>query len=213
MKNIIIAFTALLCFGLTNNIDAQKTDRDNYEVKVDGLGCPFCAFGLEKKFKELKGLKNVKIDMETGIFTFTYPAENPLSVLEVEHQVNEAGYTPIKTKIVRVDGKIEESEEPEEIDIDETMLTTKSFYAGGDCDMCRSRMERAVRRTGAVTEFDWRRKKKMATVTYDKSKVTIRDLEKLIADAGHDTKSFRAEDEKYKSLPECCHYKRNNEND
>ena len=31
---------------------------------------------------------------------------------------------------------------------------------------------------------------------------------KLIADAGHDTKSFRAKDEDYEALPECCHYKR-----
>lgn len=195
-------------FVSINETAAQKAERDNYEVKVDGLGCPFCAFGLEKKFKEFKGLKNVKIDMETGVFTFTIPSDTPLSVMDVESQVDLAGYTPIRTTITRADGTIEKSAEPAEIIVNEDMLVTKTFYAGGDCDMCRSRMERAVKKSGAVTEFSWQRKKKLATVTYDKSKITLGDLEKLVADAGHDTKSFRASDETYYSLPECCHYKR-----
>ena len=166
------------------------------------------AGSIEKKFKEFKGLKHVKIDMETGVFNFTMPSSEPLSVADVESQVDQAGYTPIRTTITRADGTVEKSAEPAEIVVNKDMLVTKSFYAGGDCDMCRSRMERAVKKTGAVTKFSWQRKKKLATVTYDKSQVTLGDLEKLIADAGHDTNSFRAKDEDYEALPECCHYKR-----
>jgi len=210
MYKLIFTF-AFIGFLSLNTTSAQKEGRDNYEVKVDGLGCPFCAFGLEKKFKEFKGLKNVKIDMETGVFTFTLPSSTPLSISDIENQVDQAGYTPIRAQITRLDGSIEKSAPPEEVEVNHNMLVTKTFFAAGKCDMCRSRMRRAVNTTGAVTEFEWQRKKQMATVTYDKSKVTLNDLEKLIADVGHDTKSYRASDEAYEALHDCCHYKREKE--
>ena len=58
MKNII--FIATIIFGLFAfaKADAQtKKDRDQFEVQVDGLGCPFCAYGLEKSLKNLKESK------------------------------------------------------------------------------------------------------------------------------------------------------------
>jgi mercuric ion binding protein len=80
---------------------------DAFEVQVDGLGCPFCAYGLEKKFKEFKGIKDVKIDIETGDFSFQYPAEKSLSLIAVVQQVEKAGYTPMKTVITRANGVVE----------------------------------------------------------------------------------------------------------
>ena len=59
--------------------NGQKKAMDKFMVQVDGLGCPFCAYGLEKKFKEFKGIKAVKIDIETGDFSFKYPAEKALT--------------------------------------------------------------------------------------------------------------------------------------
>ena len=97
-----------------STIQAQK-QRDSFKVQVDGLGCPFCAYGLEKKFKEFKGIKNVAIDIETGNFTFTYPAEKKLSLADVEAKVKEAGYTPVTMKVTRADGKVEVSKSDKEI--------------------------------------------------------------------------------------------------
>ena len=71
-KSIIIS--ALLTLMVVFSAVAQE-GKDKFMVQVDGLGCPFCAYGLEKKFKEFKGIKNVKIDIETGDFSFSYPAE------------------------------------------------------------------------------------------------------------------------------------------
>ena len=90
----------------TLSVSAQKT-YDQFEVQVDGLGCPFCAYGLEKKFKELKGIKKVKIDIETGDFTFTYPSEKGLTLEDVKKQVEKAGYTPITSKVTRASGAVE----------------------------------------------------------------------------------------------------------
>ena len=53
MKNLIknTSLLLILLMGFTLNAQNSK-DRDSFEIQVDGLGCPFCAYGLEKKFKE-----------------------------------------------------------------------------------------------------------------------------------------------------------------
>jgi len=118
MKYIIIFITLLM--GLSFNTSAQSNkDKDQFEVKVDGLGCAFCAYGLEKTFKEIKGLKDIKIELETGVFTFTMPSSNPLTVDQVEKQVKDAGYTAVNTLITRSDGSIEKNDGPAEENIND----------------------------------------------------------------------------------------------
>ncbi|VAW59534.1 hypothetical protein MNBD_GAMMA11-2917 [hydrothermal vent metagenome] len=38
-----------------------------YSVRVDGLACPYCAYGIEKKLNELKGVKFIDMDLDKGI--------------------------------------------------------------------------------------------------------------------------------------------------
>ena len=103
-----LSITLIIVLFTSFNIQAQKA-MDQFEIQVDGLGCPFCAYGLEKKFKELKGIKKVAIDIETGDFSFQYPAEKELTMEMVIKQVEKAGYTPVTSKITRADGTIENS--------------------------------------------------------------------------------------------------------
>ena len=35
-------------------------------MRVDGLACAFCAYGLEKKLKNLRGVEEVKISLNKG---------------------------------------------------------------------------------------------------------------------------------------------------
>lgn len=131
MKNLITIFlvTVLTAYNTT----AQK-QVDTFMIQVDGLGCPFCAYGLEKKFKELKGIKNLKIDIETGDFSFTYPAEKALTMVAAAEQVKKAGYTPISTKIIRADGKIESSGDSKVYLNPKSLIDKKVFVAANRND-------------------------------------------------------------------------------
>ncbi|MBL4711270.1 MAG: heavy-metal-associated domain-containing protein [Gammaproteobacteria bacterium] len=40
-----------------------------YTIRVDGLACPYCAYGIEKKLNELEGVKFIDMNLETGIVT------------------------------------------------------------------------------------------------------------------------------------------------
>ena len=56
MKAVIIAL--LLYAGATFSAEII--------MRVDGLACAFCAYGLEKKLKKLDGVEEVKISLNEG---------------------------------------------------------------------------------------------------------------------------------------------------
>lgn len=66
---------------------------DHYEVQVDGLACPFCAYGLEKKLKKLPGAANVQIELKTGWASFDV-SSGVLLPESVRDVIRDAGFTP-----------------------------------------------------------------------------------------------------------------------
>lgn len=84
---------------------------------------------------------------------------------------------------------------------------TETFKVWGKCDMCKTRIEKAVKSEG-VTSANWDQKTSMLTVTFDPARTSVDALEKKLALVGHDTEKFKASDEAYAKLPECCHYER-----
>ena len=202
----LITLTMSLLFGILA-MQAQKS-MDSFEVQVDGLGCPFCAYGLEKKFKEFKGIKKVAIDIETGDFSFLYPSEKALTMDAVISQVEKAGYTPNEAKITRADGKVETSGGNTTVLSKESVVVSQQLFAAGKCGMCEARIENTVLGIPGVTVAVWNKDNQQLKLTYDKSQVTIDGIQKEVANAGHDTKAYQATDETYANLPACCHYER-----
>lgn len=84
---------------------------------------------------------------------------------------------------------------------------TETFKVYGNCDMCKNRIEKAVKIEG-VSKAEWDVDSKIMSVTYDSHKTNIEDIQKKIAAAGHDTEKYSAEADVYKKLPGCCKYER-----
>jgi copper chaperone CopZ len=103
--------------------------------------------------------------------------------------------TPVKTEIKK------------EGAANNTKAKTETFKVYGNCEMCKNRIEKAVKDAG-VTNASWDTKTKMLTVTYDPANLNNEILSKKIAAAGHDTEHFKASDEVYSKLPGCCKYER-----
>ncbi|RNC92882.1 MAG: copper chaperone [Allomuricauda sp.] len=204
MKKIVL--TLIIGLLTTMGVTAQKS-MDKFMVQVDGLGCPFCAYGLEKKFKEFKGIKDVKIDIETGDFSFNYPAEKELTMDAVLAQVEKAGYTPITSKIERANGTVEDSED-QKIVLNDKDLISKEVFVAGNCEQCRARIEKAAKRVKGVGTASWNVDSKILLVNYDPNHTSMENIQKSIANAGHDTQAHQAKDQVYSKLPKCCHYER-----
>lgn len=183
-------------------VDAQ---RDKITTIVDGLGCPYCAYGLEKKFKKVKGIKNVKIEIEEGIFTFTVPSETELQIEEVDNRVDIAGYTAKNIIIERADGTVDKMDLTyAEVDTDKTA----EFAVWGICNMCKSRIENAARKTEGVGDAKWDKKTKILKIKYDSSVADIASIKEKLAAKGHDTEDIKATEDAYDNLPACCLYDR-----
>ncbi|HVU58478.1 MAG TPA: TonB-dependent receptor [Puia sp.] len=78
----------------------------------------------------------------------------------------------------------------------------------GNCDQCKHRIETAAKGKGVVSA-NWDIESKLLSLVYDPSKTSLDKIQQRIVQAGHDTKSRRATDESYNSLPSCCFYRNN----
>lgn len=87
----------------------------------------------------------------------------------------------------------------------QSTITTSTISVKGNCGECKERIENAVDIKGVKTS-EWNEDTKILTVTYDTKKVTLEQVEKAIAKAGHETPSAKADADAYKKLPSCCKY-------
>ena len=74
----------------------------------------------------------------------------------------------------------------EHMKMDMQTAKTETFKVWGNCDLCKARIEKAVKVEG-VTNADWSTKTKLLTVTFDPSKTSKDALSKKLALVGHDT--------------------------
>ncbi|MCH7510509.1 MAG: heavy-metal-associated domain-containing protein [Proteobacteria bacterium] len=63
-------------------------------VQVDGLTCPFCAYGLEKRIKEIPAVQESIISLEDGIVELIPRAGRHIDIDEVKAAVIAGGFTP-----------------------------------------------------------------------------------------------------------------------
>lgn len=79
----------LMLFAAT----AALADSHVYKLYVDGLACPFCAYGVEKKVGGLKGVETVEINIESGLVAVTVDDDATLDEATAKRAVDEAGFT------------------------------------------------------------------------------------------------------------------------
>ena len=84
---------------------------------------------------------------------------------------------------------------------------TKAFEVAGKCEMCKERIESALDVKGVRMAY-WSEETKICKVTYNPAKISEKEIYKIVAKAGHDTKACKATDEAYNGLYHCCHYER-----
>jgi periplasmic mercuric ion binding protein len=84
---------------------------------------------------------------------------------------------------------------------------TETFKVWGNCNMCKNRIEKAVKSEGAASA-EWNTKTNILTVTFDPSKTSVDAFSKKLAAVGHDTEKYRADDKAYDALDSCCKYVR-----
>ena len=88
-------------------------------------------------------------------------------------------------------------------------FVTEKFKVYGNCGMCKTRIEKALKTEG-VRYAVWDTDTKILTVKFNPEVITLDELHQKCADVGHDTEKVKAKDEVYENLHGCCLYDREN---
>ena len=64
-----------------------------YQLQIDGLACPFCAYGIEKELIRTEGLDSIEIDINAGTVTVTMAEGAIMSRTQAIQIVKDAGFT------------------------------------------------------------------------------------------------------------------------
>ena len=90
MNKFAISIVLALLFGLSP-ISAQAELR-TAELRVNGMSCPFCAFGIEKKLRRVNGVNQVEVLLDEGRIRVMFFAKNTATVRDIEMAVDDAGF-------------------------------------------------------------------------------------------------------------------------
>lgn len=83
---------------------------------------------------------------------------------------------------------------------------TISFRVEGICGNCEKTIESALDTKGIIAA-DYNLDTNTATVTYRPNKITEEEIHHIINEKGYDTDKFKATDEQYSKVHDCCRYR------
>jgi copper chaperone CopZ len=94
---------ALLLFNQTAVKAQSKSNHVFIKMEVNGMACPYCAYGMEKELKKVSGIDDVKIQLKEGIVFLSILKKEKPSKENLSSIITNAGFTP---------GEIEYSDKP-----------------------------------------------------------------------------------------------------
>jgi mercuric ion binding protein len=65
-------------------------------VAVNGMSCPFCAYGVKKHLSALPGVRSVRVELAKGEAIVEFVPEDRVTDEQIRKAVREAGFTPGK---------------------------------------------------------------------------------------------------------------------
>jgi len=89
----LLLITGLLTFTPIASSYAQDASEPTATIRVDGLSCPFCAYGLEKHLKKIAGVEGVEINMKSGKAIVRLKPDVQVDDAALKTAVKKAGFT------------------------------------------------------------------------------------------------------------------------
>ncbi len=89
---------ALWLLAGTSRTSAQESTADGKQavVTVQGMQCPFCAYGIQKQLKKLRGVKTVEVELEKNQAIVTLEPDAKVTDKDIQQAIRKAGFTPGK---------------------------------------------------------------------------------------------------------------------
>ena len=91
MRNFLSTTVLFLFASLAASSAWSQVER--VKMRVDGLACPFCAYGLEKRIKDVPGVSKIEIRVEDGVLLLEADNDESIALDRLEPAVKRAGFT------------------------------------------------------------------------------------------------------------------------
>jgi len=188
MKSIPAVLSGLLALVLAlpaASALAAERQGTTVKVRVDGLACPFCAYGLEKKLKRVEGVTGLEIQLNEGLAVLYFGEDARIDEDLLAEKVREAGFTPR--------GITAEAAPPVE----------RAPAAGGDearaelaidgmrCGYCSANITASLQEVPGVTSVSVDFERKTAMVAYDPARTDPQALIEAVREAGDFSASLK----------------------
>lgn len=85
--------------GLLLHAAAASAALVSAELRVNGLSCPFCVFGIEKKLLEIDGVQGVEVFLDAGRIALTFEPDSEALVSDLERAVEKAGFELVALRL------------------------------------------------------------------------------------------------------------------
>lgn len=96
VSSVVLMAVAVLATTLTVAAQAPAGTQKRAVVTVQGMQCPFCAYGIKKHLAKLPGVTRVDVELakNQAILTFTPAAK--VTDADIQQAIRKAGFTPGK---------------------------------------------------------------------------------------------------------------------
>jgi Cu(I)/Ag(I) efflux system membrane fusion protein len=190
--------------------DSNSGPEEHTSFLVGG-NCGMCKDRIEKTALSVSGVTSAKWDAETLKLHLNY--NKGVAIDKIHKAIANAGHDTEKEKAP----DIRYNELPdcclyerfEYSNVSESNKEHIMVKVGGLCDMCKDRIETAALSVNGVESANWESESQMLHLNFDAGKTNTDEIQKAVAAVGHDTEKFKAPDDVYKELPECCLYREN----
>lgn len=93
---------ALLALTLLSAPVPSEARIESATVVVEGMACPFCAFGIEKRLKKVGGVGSIEVNLGAGSAALTASDGASIDVSNIPEAIRKAGFTPGTIEVTAV---------------------------------------------------------------------------------------------------------------
>lgn len=99
LLGLLAALPALAGPAAPASAPAAAAPPNAYVLRVNGLACPFCAFGIEKEFAQQPGVENTNVDLADGVLIVTVKPGTRFTDSQLREIVKKSGF--VLKRVVR----------------------------------------------------------------------------------------------------------------
>jgi mercuric ion binding protein len=74
-------------------IESAIEVQSRFEIRADGLACPYCAYGIEKKIMAIEGVKSIDVDLKKGLVKVNGVASLSFNEQQLKTLFTDSGFT------------------------------------------------------------------------------------------------------------------------